>query len=181
MKFLTAIILFTASTVCTAKENDARSCNKLDKFFSYKAGIVAEKKNVLSLSFDIFCNLAFQGDYRAQFKMAKYYKDGLNDYVEPNLIYAYVWARISNFHIISRKREKFIKELKALLTENERQNSDQLFWSAVRIIPVGARIDMEYKPIDLDKILKKHNERKAYTGSRIKRQKPPENLGIIYF
>jgi len=181
MKLLVAILFLLTSSNCIGEDDKPRNCNKLNNFFPYKAGIVAEKKEAYTLSFDIFCNLAFKGDYRAQFKMAKYYKSGIDEYVEPNLIYAYVWARISNFHIESRKRDNFIKQLKTSLNEKEKNQSDKLFWTAVRVIPGGARIDMKYEPIDLEKILEKQNHKKYYTGSRIKRKTPPENLGIIYF
>ncbi|MCW9029355.1 MAG: hypothetical protein OQJ80_10520 [Kangiella sp.] len=178
MKKLMFITLFLYSSFVYSNQSDG-ACKKIDTFFPYKAGIVAEKSGEPEYAFDIFCNLAFKGDYRAQFKLAQYYNQGLENYIEPNKVYAVVWARIANTKILTRRKSNFIEQVMSELPDTGINQVDELYSSAIRMIPTGIRIDMKYKPLDLKKILEEHNKKQQYTGSRIKRSEPPAGLGII--
>lgn len=178
MKNLLLILFVIISSTVEANESD-EACKKIEAFFPYKAGIVAEKSGEPEYAFDIFCNLAFKGDYRAQFKLAQYYREGIENYIEPNNVYATVWAKIANSKILTRKKTDFINDLLKGLSSDDIKEINMLYASAKKVIPTGNRIDMKYKPLDLEKILKEHNKKKQYTGSRIRRSEPPPGLGII--
>lgn len=178
MKIVIFISLLLYSSFVYSNQSEG-ACKKMDTFFPYKAGIVAEKSGESEYAFDIFCNLAFKGDYRAQFKLAQYYNHGLENYIEPNKVYAVVWARIANTKIPTRRKSNFIEQVMSELPGTETNEVDELYSSAIRMIPTGIRIDMKYKPLDLKKILEEHNKKKQYTGTRIKRSEPPAGLGII--
>ncbi len=178
MKTLVSFLLLIYSSLLSASENEG-ACKKLDTFFPYKAGIVAERSGEVEYAFDIYCDLAFKGDYRAQFKLAQFYSNGIEGYIEPNQIFAVVWAKIANAKIVTRKKSDFIEQLVSELPQKEVEESNKLYTAAIRAVPTGIRIDMKYKPLDLKKILEEHNKKQLYTGSRIKRKEPPPGLGII--
>jgi len=178
MKNLLLILFVVFSSAVEANESN-EACKKIDVFFPYKAGIVAERAGEQEYAFDIFCNLAFKGDYRAQFQLAQYYREGIENYIEPNIVYATVWAKIANSKIETRRKSSFIEELIERLTKDNLNEVNKLYASARTIVPTGIRIDMKYKPLDLDRILKEHNKKKQYTGSRIRRSEPPPGLGVI--
>lgn len=178
MKYLGLLFLMIFTAVVDANETKG-ACKKLDTFFPYKAGIEAERASEVEYAFDIFCNLAFKGDYRAQFKLAQYYNSGIKNYIEQNQVFALVWAKIANTKILTRRKSDFISQLMNQLPESQLVEVDGLYATAIRSVPTGIRVDMKYKPIDLQKILEEHNKKKSYTGTRIKRSEPPPGLGII--
>jgi hypothetical protein len=170
-----SIVLSLSMEVLAEEGSD---CVKLGSFFPYKAGIYAEQKSFQKINaFDIFCNLSYKGDYRAQFKLAKYYEKGVPDYVDANLTYALIWAKLSNSQIKSRKRQIYIDRLIKTLDEKEINTANKLYDVVKLYMPSGLRIDMEYKEIDLEEVFR--NQKKEYTGSRIKRKKPFNNISII--
>ena len=141
-----------------AQDKIIDECVPLPEFFPYKAGIEAEKRGKDSKAFEIYCSLAVQGDYRAQFKLAKYYLDGIRGYIEPNKVLAHVWSRMSIFSVQSRKRKELEKSVKKTLTEHQINRSDQIFWTIVRVIPSNQRIDMAFKPLNLEDYLIKDDK-----------------------
>lgn len=182
IKWLLVILLFSTST--TYAETGKVACNQLDTFMPYKAGIKAAESDNMALAFDIFCNLSFNGDYRAQFKLAQYY-DGIHKSEEAeNKVYAWVWASLSNSVVKSTKRNKYIEKLSIRMSNEELIQAQRLFAASKAKIPSGLRIDQMFEPLDYEAILKKYKRDtapKEYTGSRLKKDKPPENLGIIQF
>lgn len=178
MKYCILILLAIFPSLTKANESEG-ACTKIEAFFPYKAGIVAERAGEPEYAFDIFCNLAFKGDYRAQFKLAQYYSEGIENYIEPNNTYAAVWAKLSNSEIVTRKKSDYIERILNHLSKEDISEVNKLYSSAISFIPTGNRIDMKYKPLDLQKILKEHNKKEKYTGSRIRRSEPPPGLGII--
>jgi hypothetical protein len=177
---LSALFLSLASAQLFAKGDDL-PCNPIDIFVPFNVGIEAVKTNNHQLAFDIFCDLSFKGDYRAQFRLAKYY-DGTNQAgQETNKVYAWVWANLSNSVIKSTNRARYIADLTAKLSVDEMQEAKSLLLSSQAQIPSGGRFDQQFEPLDYDKIkakYEKETESKEYTGSRIKQDEPPKNLGI---
>ncbi len=159
------------------------NCVATDKFFPYKAGVFAEKKGTPTTAFNIYCNLAYKGDYRAQFKLAQYFSHGIPELVEPDKVQSYLWASLSNYSVKSKKRERFILQLEKSFAEDELNKLKRTVHKARKYIPVGARIDMQYKALDLEKLIEKakKDEKKVYTGSRLKSKKPPGTVSVIQY
>jgi hypothetical protein len=176
MKYFILLILFI-STVLRA--NDQIACGENSSFLAYKAGVYAEKNGFIEDSFDIYCQLAFQGDYRAQFKLAQFYKQGIPNILNEDVSFAYVWAKLSNSYIQSTKRSSYIQKIKLALNHNELINAEKLYDLAKSTINTGRRIDQEYKKLDLDKYLNKNRSKSYTTGSRIKDNEPILNVRKI--
>ncbi|MCW8878277.1 MAG: hypothetical protein OQK51_14605 [Kangiellaceae bacterium] len=160
---------------------EGSSCKPLSEFVPYKAGVKVEKRGEHKKAFDIYCHLAIQGDYRAQFKIAQYFDTGIKGELEPNLVHSYVWAKYANHYVKSRKRAEFAANIGAKLTEEQRAMASSAYTLLASIMPGGLRIDMQYKPIDIAKLLKEKRKKKKFTGSNIKRDEAPTNLGIVEF
>ncbi len=167
-------LIFVLILACDASAIDIKKdCESPDLFFPYKAGIQAEKDNLIQQAFAIFCNLAFKGDYRAQFKLAQYYHQGIEDVVQQDQEVAYLWARLSNAYVISKKRTIFIEKIYQAFDAEKKQRLNKLALGLLQTIPTGARIDMQYKPIDYKKLWKqqkKKNEPKKQTWTNIKKR-----------
>ncbi len=179
-------IIFLAVSLCSQSllATEPNSCQDLQAFFPYKAGVQAQQDGHHAQAFDIFCNLSFKGDYRAQFKMAYYFDTGVKGYIDSDLVFALLWAKLSNHKIKSLKRKRFIEQLEASLTQEQMNKFRSVYYKFIAKMPTGNRIDMQYEPLDLQKLYKVYQEDRApktYTGSRIKRDKPPINLGSIQF
>jgi hypothetical protein len=173
MKYFILLILFI-STVLRA--NDQISCGENSSFLAYKAGVYAEKNGFIEDSFDIYCQLAFQGDYRAQFKLAQFYKQGIPNILKEDVFFAYVWAKLSNSYIQSTKRSSYIQKIKSSLNVTELKNAEKLYDIAKVTLNTGRRIDQEYKKLDFDKFLNKSRSEAYTTGSRIKDNEPILNV-----
>lgn len=181
MKLKLSSLLLTLVSAQLFAKNDDLPCNPMDVFVPFNVGIQAEKTNNHKLAFDIFCDLSFKGDYRAQFRLAKYYYGDNQSTQDTNEIYAWVWANLSNSVIKSTNRARFIADLTAKLSADELKEARRLLENSQRQIPSGGRFDQEFEPLDYDKIkakYEKETESKEYTGSRIKQDEPPKNLGI---
>lgn len=164
-------LIFVTSTL------SANECRELSGFYTYKAGILLQNEGKNEEAFDVFCNLAYQGDYRAQFKLSRYYKTGIENSVEANEVYALIWAKLSNNSIKSKKRQQFILSLKESMITPQIAQALELFSAVSRIIPTHRRIDQQFKPIDWKRV--KRQIYKEYTGSRIKRKEPFGNVKIV--
>ena len=155
-----------------------------DTFYPYKAGVQAEQDQLTEEAFQIFCQLAFKGDYRAQFKLAEYYAQGIPGLIDPDLEFAYIWAALSNSQVVSKRRADFKDSLVTSIPEERLHALASQLKRALQMVPSGARIDMQYKPIDYQKLIeqnKKRREKKTVTGSHIKRDKPILNTKIFDF
>ncbi len=166
---------------CTETKAENNSCKVLSKFFPYKAGVALEKKGKHNNAFDIYCHLAIQGDYRAQFKIAQYFQTGIEGKLEASSVHAIVWAKFANYYIKSRKRADFISSVEQNLSEEQLAIASERFSFMVSMMPGGRRIDMQYKPIDIAELIKEKKKKRKFTGSNIKKDKAPINLGIINF
>lgn len=177
------LVLIALGAFCLPSIGQAEgtSCKPLSEFVPYKAGVKVEKQGDHKKAFDIYCHLAIQGDYRAQFKIAQYFHSGIEGEVETNLVHAYIWAKYSNHYVKSRKRGEFAARIANALSEEQRAAASSSYTMLASVIPGGRRIDMLYKPIDLAKLLKEKNKKKKFTGSNIKRNEAPTNLGIVEF
>jgi len=162
-------------------------CNYSNEFYSYKAAKQAENEGFIEDALGIYCTLAFRGDYRAQYQMALFYENGVDELIESNVEVAYLWATLSNKAVHSKKRQDTIDRLENTLRAQSDFNREKqmLLTRAIAqlslIIPTGRRIDMKYEPIDLRKAMEEKNKKREYTGSRIKRDKPPGFLSIVNF
>ncbi len=155
-----------------------------DTFYPYKAGIQAEKDDLTEEAFIIFCQLAFKGDYRAQFKLAQYYSNGITGLIDPDLEFAYIWAALSNSQVVSKKRADYKETIFASIPEDRQEVLISQYKRALQMVPSGLRIDMQYKPINYQKLFeqnKKRSEKKSVTGSHMKRDKPILNTQIFDF
>ncbi|QBY03887.1 hypothetical protein E2K93_05600 [Thalassotalea sp. HSM 43] len=156
----------------------------MEQFFPYKAGIQAQQDERHEEAFDIFCQLSFKGDYRAQFQMAQYFAVGVTDYIEADPVFAVLWADLANSRKKSVKRQRFIDTTKATLTDEQHKVFITLLPRFLQSVPTGQRIDMQFEPLDLNKLYQEYQkarEPQEYTGSRIKRDKPPINVNSINF
>ncbi|PHS18793.1 MAG: hypothetical protein COA86_06355 [Kangiella sp.] len=174
MKILIAIFLMFFATVLSATD-----CKNENKFYSYKAAVFAEKKNKFPQALNIYCNLAYKGDHRAQYKLAKIYFNGIDGVVHKDNAIAFLWALLSNSVINSVKKENLINEITAVMEEHELELVIENNRHILENIPSGRRIDQKYSDIDLTKYLK--DQKITYTGSRIKRKKGdlPSNMTIF--
>lgn len=159
-----------------ANEKISNVCKKSNKFFPYKAGVIAAKENAES-AFEIFCSLAIKGDYRSQFKIANYYYNGILGYLDESEIDAYVWAKLSISHVKSLKKENFLIKIQQGLSDLDLSKANTIYELAVQLIPSGNRIDGQYEPIDLNAYIK---EKTTTTGSRIKGKKSTRSISYIY-
>jgi hypothetical protein len=182
MRLVTCFTLIFLSFAINAVENQNQPCNDTDTFFPFKAGREAEQSQHHIEAFDIYCQLAFRGDYRAQFKLATYYHNGIDNYIAVDQQFAYFWAKLANLKIESRKKSLFVAQLKEKLTDKQFLQAEKRFLTLASKVPTGSRIDQKYKPIDLAKLLKKRKKQRKqeYTGSRIKRDKMPDFLKAIF-
>lgn len=178
MKKIILSVLLLCCANLSAQEADL-PCNVIDTFVPFKAGVKAAKSNNHELAFDIFCNLSFKGDYRAQFRLAKYYDGSHASIEETNKVYAWVWANLSNAMVKSTQRAGYIAQLKSQLSADELQLAQKLWRVSKHKIPTGIRLDQQFEPLNYEKLLRKHNRKTEYTGSRIKKETPPKNLGIF--
>lgn len=184
MKSLICCLLFVLPWVGQAEEVQLPCGDDFDTFYPYKAGIQAEKDDLILEAFQIYCQLSFKGDYRAQFKMAQYYAMGIPGFVDPDLEFAYIWAALSNSQVVSKKRTDFMESLLVSIPEERHEELTAKYHRARQMVPSGARIDMQHKPIDYQKLFeqnKKRREKKKVTGSHIKRDKPILNTKIFDF
>ncbi len=167
------LILFTLLQSFCSHANEVESgCENLNLFIPYKAGVQAEKQQLNQQAFAIYCQLAFKGDYRAQFKLAKYYYHGIENFLEQDLQTAYLWAVLSNSYVVSSNRTKLTEKIYSLFNEREKSELVVLANNFVNLIPSGNRIDMEYKPIDYQKLIKLNKEKlkpKKQTWTNIKK------------
>lgn len=180
---LSMFVLLLVSKPLFAQE-DAVACNQIDVFVPFNVAIQAFKTNNHQLAFDIFCDLSFRGDYRAQFRLAKYYSTPNDAVQKPNKVYAWVWANLSNSVVKSTNRARYIATLTDTLTPENLQEAQKLLLTARVSIPSGERFDQKFEPIDYLKIksqYEKDTQSKEYTGSRLKKDEPPKNLGIWQF
>jgi len=176
MKYFILLVFIVSSVV---KANEQIDCGENSDFIAYKAGVYAEKNGFIEDSFDIYCQLAFQGDYRAQFKLAEFYKQGIPNTLKQDATYAYVWAKLSNSYMQSTKRSSYIQKIKLSLNVDELKNAEKLYDLAKVSINTGRRIDQEYKKLDLDKYLNKSRSESYTTGSRIKDNESILNVNKI--
>ena len=172
------IILFVSCAITiNLYAQEIEVCNIYDEYPLYPAGIKAEKEGHRFNAFEIYCNLAFRGDYRAQFKMAQMYRDGIKDHVNQDLQMAYIWARLANSYATSKRKQKLVDEISAEMDAQALKEAEGLYTSVVVVIPTGRRIDQDHAPVDLDKLRK--SKKKLFTGSRIKGGKPIRSLDVI--
>lgn len=183
MRMLSFLMSLFLATLTLASESNDSFCNNSDKFFPFKAAKEAEKSNYKIEAFDMYCQLAFKGDYRAQYQLANFYNSGIDDYVPVDFEFAYLWAKLANSQIPSRKKSLLINELSNKLTSSQLKNADNKFIVFSQRVPTGRRIDQEYKSIDLAKELRlmKKRRKQEYVGSRIKKDKMPEHLKTTFF
>lgn len=184
MKFMLYWLFIFLPFIGQAENAELPCENDFDSFFPYKAGIQAEQDNLTLEAFNIFCVLAFKGDYRAQFKLAQYYEKGIPGLIDSDFEFAYIWAALSNSQVVSKKRNDFIESIYNLISEERKQTVHLKYQRATQMIPSGFRIDMQYKAIDYQKLFelnKKRQEKKSVTGSHIKRDKPILNTQIFDF
>lgn len=156
----------------SARETEAFECEEINSFISYKDARALEKQANITKALQHYCNLAYLGDYRAQYKFAEYYSSGVPGVLEKDLIKALFWASISNSVIVSNKKSKLISKIKSEISKEDLSIAEKLLYERRAYIISGIKYDMQYKDIDYEKINKKLNEKKVYTGSRIKRKEP---------
>ena len=174
MKNLLSISLLWVTYMSDATDLSSE-CQGMKEFIPYKAGVQAEKKNLPVEAFLIWCNLALKGDYRAQFKLANYYFNGSPNVIEPDPEFAYVWAMLSNYYAVSKKKTEYAEMIYTFISPENVESLNLKLERALKIIPTGNRIDIQHAPIDYDKLFKEFKERskkKQFTGSRIRRDKP---------
>ncbi|TPH15716.1 hypothetical protein [Litorilituus lipolyticus] len=183
MKLAILFILTLFSSFALSSEVNGSLCNSSDKFFPYKAAKKAEKSDYIIEAFNMYCQLAFNGDYRAQYKLASFYSQGIKNYVSVDKEFAYLWAKLANSQVQSRKKSLLVDKLAGQLTNSQRVNADKNFLVFVQKIPSGRRIDQEYEPIDLAKELRLMEKRRKneFVGSRIKKDEMPKHLKIVLF
>lgn len=157
-------------------------CRENVSAVTYGDAIRTQKAGNVKEAFSKYCNLAFAGDYRSQFKMAQYYTGDIQTNFNNNYELAWVWASLSNGHVISANRSRFIEALEKKLSQEQLNQAKALLIESKEIVKTGIRIDQEMKPVDLFKIMKQYQKRtakKAYTGSRIKKDEAPSNVDTI--
>ncbi|TQV73888.1 hypothetical protein FLL45_13570 [Aliikangiella marina] len=178
---LLALFVSVSQAEASNEESSEPKCESSGEFVSYKAGVYAEKSNKKAHAFNLYCNVAYKGDYRAQFKLARLYLHGIDGYLSSNKVVAGVWARISNSVARSVKRKNLINQIESELSKDELAELNSIYTTARALIPSGNRIDHQYIKEDLSKYLK--DEKRVYTGSRIKRKKDnaPNNLDTFDF
>ncbi len=176
MKHLALLfILCLIPDVTNAADLSNKCGNDMQTFFPYKAGIEAEKNEMYTEAFIIFCNLALKGDYRAQFKLANYYYSGIPELIEIDYEFAYIWSKLSNHYTTSKRKTLFTEKILQKIAVKNRQTLHLKYEVALNIIPAGTKIDQKYEPINYSKIIKeykKRKEKKQFVGSRIRRDEP---------
>ncbi|QDP02438.1 hypothetical protein [Thalassotalea sp. PS06] len=180
MKYLISICLLAFASNSYADEENG--CRELPGFFPYKAGIEAQKVDKHEEAFDIFCNLAMQGDYRSQFQLAKYFDNGIENYIDVDPVFALLWADLSNYQVKSKKRTSYLENAKNNLNEEELREFIRVRSKFLARMPTGNRIDMQFEPLNLQELYKEYQKSREpveYTGSRIKRDKPPLNISSV--
>ena len=147
--------MLSIAVCASAADEQWQYCAPLQSVYSYSAGVQAQKEGYDVAAFDIFCNLAVRGDYRSQYKLAQYYLSGIENYLQPNKNYAYVWAKISNSYVLSRNRQRLVDEIAAGISREEQEKQNNLLYAAVlRSIPAGTRLAIDSAADDYKRLLR---------------------------
>lgn len=179
----TTIRLLTLCSVLVCPSVLAEVCGKTSgEFITYKMAKIAQSQQHTADAIDLFCNLAFSGDYRAQFQLAQYYAKTLPSDLQQNNAFAWVWTRLSNATVVSRHRSEYLSALESRMSDDERKEAKKIYYQAKLAIRTDLRIDQQLPPLDWAKIManyEKENGKQEYTGTRIKRDDKPMNLSIF--
>lgn len=181
MKITMRILALCSVLTCPSVWADV--CGKTsDDFITFKMAKIAQSQQHTDDAIDLFCNLAFSGDYRAQFQLAQYYAKSLPSDLQQNNTFAWVWTRLSNATVVSRHRTDYLTALEAKMSDDERKEARKIYNQARQAIRTDLRIDQQLPPLDWAKIManyEKENGKQEYTGTRIKRDDKPMNLSIF--
>lgn len=154
------LILFFATKTIAA---DTNCSPKFENVLVYKEALKLKRKKPYQ-GFLAFCQLAYLGDHRAQFQLAKYYFNGIEGQLPVSENEAYVWAVVSNSYFKEVRKQKMITRL----AKNwEKSRLEQLNKQAKILIQERGSyrmIDRRYNP-------NKHPARKFELGTHIKRAK----------
>ena len=179
MKILVFFVAGLMAFAIHAAEDSFSHCTIYEEFPFYQSGVLAEKAGETFNAFEIYCNLAFRGDYRAQFKLAQLYQSGVDGHFSSDLKMAYVWASMANSYVFSKRKQKLIDELTAALDSEALAAAKKLYGSTAIVLPTGRRIDQNHEPVDVKELWKKKQQ--IFTGSRIKTDKPIRSLKRVEY
>ena len=169
MKLIISICIVVFSFSIQAEQDRSQICIIHDEFKVYIEGIKAEKTGDLVLAFEIYCDLAVRGDYRAQYKLASMYQNGIKGRLKPDLRTAYFWAHISNSHAYSRKKQILMEELAKQLEADVLDDAKNLADKAIDVLPRGRRLDQVTEPITAEELKKKLKELQSRTNIHVGR------------
>lgn len=185
IKYFVAVLVVTsiifAPQALSNEQSSLIDCEPLSQFYAYKDGMKSHHNQNFSQAFNIFCNLALQGDDRAQFRLAEYYSGKYASKTPIDLQLAYIWSRLANTRIYTVKRTELYKQIRAQLVDKNLEVAQLAFGSFMNSFNTGNRVDEPRKKLDLKRIYKEYHDKinnRIYTGSRIRGRVPTDSLEI---
>jgi TPR repeat protein len=185
IKYFVAVLVISSTIFAPQALSDEQSplidCEPLSQFYAYKDGMNSHHNKDFGKAFNIFCNLALQGDDRAQFRLAEYYSGKYASNTPIDLQLAYIWSRLANTRIYTVKRTELYQQIRAQLAGENLELSQLAFGSFMSSFNTGNRVDKQRKKLDLKRIYKEYHDKinnRIYTGSRIRGRVPTDSLSI---
>lgn len=121
IKIFIALLLLSTTLHSNTQQNlESLKCLEYTSVAKRYTDAVKLSNSETYKGFLAFCQLAFLGDHRAQFKVAKHFEKGIGNHLKPSLVTALAWAKISNQHAEQKRKSEYIALLKARLDEEDK-------------------------------------------------------------